>query len=206
MLRKVCYSSFDGWKKFQDNDQNRILTVAHRTFGQTKTDEAPREPVTFDIAYEENIACRDRVNGKLLIELVGKVDSGNVSDQSRGILQVFNVCVKNEDGENPEDFTGKPLEEHSRREIADAAEDGVEPGVDPTSSLGRLLAVLDDPDTAITVDELAEMVGWLVENYTARPTQNAGNSSPGAGNSNRSSRRRQRRAAGTGAELSSVQQ
>lgn len=178
--------------------------MAHRTFGQTKTDETPREPITFDIAYETGILCRDRVNGKLLIELVGKVDSGNVSDQSRGILQVFNVCVRNDDGEHDEEYTGKPFEEHRPSELVEAREDGVEPGVDPTSSLGRLLGVLDDPDTAITVDELAEMVGWLVENYTARPTQSAGNSSGGASNSNRGSRRRQRRAGGTGAELTPV--
>lgn len=178
--------------------------MAHRTFGQPKTDATTAEPITFDLAYEEGIACREAVNGKLLIQLVGKVDSGNVTKQSEGILEVFGVCVKADDGENPDGFTGKALEQHRKRELVDAAAEGIEPGIDPTSSLGRLNTVLDDPDTAITVDELAEMVGWLVEQYTARPTVNASTSSGGAPNTKGTSRRRQRAAAGTGAELKPV--
>jgi hypothetical protein len=183
--------------------------MAHRKFGVVKNDDKTTvEPIAFDLADETDIACRSRVNGKLLIELVGKVDSGSVARQAEGILQVFGVCVLTADGENPEKFTGKAIEDHSLRELTEAAEDGVEPGVDPTSSLGRLNSVLNDPATEIDVNELAELVGWLVEQYTSNPGANpkgkSSSSLPGTTNTQPTSRARRRRAAGTGGELNSV--
>jgi hypothetical protein len=35
----------------------------------------------------------------------------------------------------------------------------------------RLLSLLEDPEKIVTVETLGEIVGWLVEQYTARPTQ-----------------------------------
>ena len=181
--------------------------MAHKVFGKKKDksdDAVAPEPITFDLGEETGLNCREKVNGKLLIELVGKVESGSVSAQTDGILSVFAVCLRTNDGEHPDDYTGKDPSRHSPREIEEANEEGIEIGVDPTSSLGRLRNVLDDPDTAIEIDELAELVGWLVEQYTARPTTKPGNSSPGSGRTNRSSRRAVRKQAGTTAQLESV--
>lgn len=195
--------------------------MAHRQFGQgTKNDTVVHDPITFDMKDEKDIGCRQRVNGKLLIELVGKVESGNVGKQSEGILQVFDVCVLMDDGDDPDGWTGRkfnpdrPLEHHTAEELAalrtdyqEALEDfqlredpkdddepptPVQPGIDPTSSWGRLKKVLDDPDTDIEISELAEVVGWLVEQYTGRPTRSVATSRRGTSNTSRSSRRSQR--------------
>lgn len=168
--------------------------MAHKTFGRHDTDEeveAPEE-VSFDVAGEDNITCRRKANGKLLIELVGKVDSSSISDQSEGILQVFDVTVLTSDGENPEGYTGKRHKHHTTAEIQQAEENDVEPGIDPTSSLGRLDHVLNDPNTEIGIEELAEIVGWLVEQYTNRPTKSASNSPTGVSSTNRTPRRERR--------------
>jgi hypothetical protein len=231
--------------------------VAHRQFGTKRNDDdtvAP-EPISFDMVYEKDILCRERVNGKLLLELVGKVESGSVTKQAEGIVQVFTVCVRTDDGENPDQWTGKrydpehPLANHTSLELeairednvvvreeaeeavdrenerrrnaakakaAKASKEGEEPqeseevelaevdyespdlvtpGLDPTCSLARLDKVLDDPNTVIEVDELAEIVGWLVEQYTGRPTRKSAKSRTGSGGTNRSSRRARRTSA-----------
>lgn len=179
--------------------------MAHKTFGKPRGDDAvSAEPITFDLATETGLGCRKSVNGKLLIELVGKVESGRVSEQTAGILSVFAICLLANDGEEAEKFTGKDAERHSPKELEAAIEDELIVGVDPTSSLGRLRTVLDDPDTEIEIDELAELVGWLVEQYTSRPTQKASSSSGGSTPINRSSRRAARRPAGTTAPLEPV--
>jgi hypothetical protein len=219
--------------------------VAHRKFAQKGSVQVISEPITFDVGDEENIACRDHVNGKLLIELVGKVESPNVGVQTDGILAIFDVAVRVDDGEDPEHFSGKkydrfrPYEHHTQSELdgideendeirekneairerndaklAKAREDGVTveddsleefenmvvPGIDPTSSWGRLQSTLNDPNTVIEVEELAEIVGWLVEQYTGRPTRNAGGSRGGFGNTNRGSRRARRSPGRTGGQ------
>ena len=166
--------------------------MAHRTFGKPKPVDADVEPISFDVADETNIVCRQSVNGKLLITLVGKVDSGNISKQSEGILEVFGVCVLADDGDSPDNYSGKPLEAHTEAELEELAEEEITPGIDPTSSLGRLNRVLDDPDTPVSIDELAEMVGWLVEQYTARPKVKSTTSRNGAKSTRRTSRRGQR--------------
>lgn len=38
-------------------------------------------------------------------------------------------------------------------------------------SLERFNVLLEDPDKIVTVETLAEITGWLVEEYTGRPTQ-----------------------------------
>lgn len=167
--------------------------MAHKQFGQRKEDIAESaEAISFDFADEPDILCRPKVNGKLLIDLIGKVESGSVGRQAEGIVQVFDVAVQVDDGENPEEYTGKRLAHHSVAEMQAAVEDEVIAGVDPTSSLGRLQDVLDDPDTQIELNELAELVGWLVEQYTGRPTVSAGNSRGGGANMRPTSRRARR--------------
>jgi hypothetical protein len=220
--------------------------VAHRKFGQDVPNRnvSPPEPITFDLADEKDIRCRERVNGKLLIELVGKVDSGNPSLQTEGILAIFDVAVRVDDGDDPDHYTGKkwdrlaPFAHHTQAELdsldedndeiqerndeirtrndeklAEAREKGeeldedsleelepmIQPGIDPTSSHGRLNAVLNDPNTAIEVSELAEVVGWLVEQYTGRPTRNASSSRGGSSSINRGSRRARRSRVAIGA-------
>lgn len=168
--------------------------MVHRKFGQGSDDDEPEviEPITFDLADEEGICCRTKVNGKLLIELVGKVDSPSVSRQSEGIIQVFDVVVLTNDGDNPEEWTGKRVDMHSTADLQMAAEDQVRPGIDPSSSHGRLLRVLDDPDTEIDMKELAKLVGWLVEQYTGRPTRSAESSQSGGFGTRGTSRRARR--------------
>ena len=43
----------------------------------------------------------------------------------------------------------------------------------------RFNALLEDPDRIVTVETLGEITGWLVEEYSARPTQGPGSSAPG---------------------------
>ena len=38
-------------------------------------------------------------------------------------------------------------------------------------SLERFNTLLEDPDKIVTVETLGEITGWLVEEYTGRPTQ-----------------------------------
>lgn len=179
--------------------------MAHKTFGKKKIEDATAsEPITFDLAGAEGIACRKSVNGKLLIELVGKVESGRVSEQTAGILSVFSICCLTNDGEEPDLYTGKDPERHSPKELEVAEEENLIVGIDPTSSLGRLRNVLDDPDTEIDIEELAELVGWLVEQYTSRPTQKPSSSSGGTASTRRTSRRSVRKPDGTTAPLEPV--
>ena len=181
--------------------------MAHKTFGKVKavSEEAvAAEPITFDLGTAEGITCRQSVNGKLLIELVGKVESGRVSEQVDGILSVFSICVLPNDGDEPDNYTGKDPERHSPKELEAAVEDGLTIGIDPSSSLGRLRNTLADPDTVIDIEELAELVGWLVEQYTSRPTQKPANSSGGSRATGRSSRRSVRKQDGTTAPLEPV--
>jgi hypothetical protein len=73
--------------------------VTHRKFGQPSSLDKKREQISFDLATESDLLCRDYANGALLIELIGKVESGSVSQQSQGIMEIFNVVVETDDGE-----------------------------------------------------------------------------------------------------------
>lgn len=205
--------------------------VAHRKFGQSNS-EKQREPVTFDVGPEENILCRQYANGAMLMEMIGKVESGSVSQQSQGVMEIFDVVVETDDGEQPEAFTGRPydperpLRHHTQAELETIAEENqeirekndeirernnakgededeeellpyIQPGIDPTSSLGRLKKVLTDRKVRIEIEELVEIVIWLVEQYTSRPTRNSSGSRPGGIGTSRSSRRERRSRAGT---------
>jgi hypothetical protein len=215
--------------------------VAHRKFGQSSSndDQKKKEPITFDLATESDLLCRDYANGALLIELIGKVESGSVSQQSQGIIEVFNVVVETDDGEQSNGWTGrpydpsKPRENHTQAELEQIAEKNseireqneeirerndakgedeeleeelpfIQPGVDPTSSLGRLQSMLRDPRVRIEVEELVEVVSWLVEQYTSRPTRSSSGSRPGGLNTSRSSRGVRRSRAGTSEPATSV--
>lgn len=46
-------------------------------------------------------------------------------------------------------------------------------------SLERFNALLEDPDRIVSVETLGEIVGWLVEEYSARPTERPEPSSTG---------------------------
>lgn len=176
--------------------------MAHRSFAKLPEDQeqnAP-DPITFDLADETDLAVRSHVNGKLLLELMGKVESGSVSKQAEGILSIFDIVLLREDGEDPESYTGKPFDpeeprrHHTAAELRTATEEGVTPGIDPTSSLGRIKRVLDDPDTAIEIAELAELVGWIVSELTDRPTAKSSSSKAGGpGTKATSPRKRQPR-------------
>jgi hypothetical protein len=181
--------------------------MAHRSFGSSALAEAPDEsadPITFDLADEKDIGCRPRVNGKLILDLVKKLNSGSFGRQSDGIISIFDACVLRDDGDEPERFTGKPFdpdrpnEYHTAEELREASANSITPGIDPTSSAGRLKTVLDDPDTYIEISELASLVSWLVEQYTARPTPSAASSTPGRTSTSRTSGRGRRSRAGTG--------
>jgi len=215
--------------------------VAHRKFGHsTNNDKGPaRDPITFDLATEADLRCRDYANGALLIELIGKVESGSVSQQSQGITEIFNVVVETDDGETPDAWTGRPydserpLRNHTQAELDGITERNeeirqendeirtrndekgedeeledeipyVRPGIDPTSSLGRLQQMLRDPRVRLEVDELADVVGWLVEQYTSRPTKSSSGSRPGGVGTARSSRGGRRSRAGTSEPVTSA--
>jgi hypothetical protein len=213
--------------------------VTHRKFGQPSSLDKKREQISFDLATESDLLCRDYANGALLIELIGKVESGSVSQQSQGIMEIFNVVVETDDGEQPEAWTGRPydserpLKNHTQAELdtisdrneeireendeirernSEKGEDEeleedvpyIRPGIDPTSSLGRLRAILKDPRIQIEVSELADVVGWLVEQYTNRPTRSSSGSRPGGVGTGRSSRRAPRSRAGTSEVVTSV--
>lgn len=213
--------------------------MSHRKFGQPSNNEQKREPITFDLATESDILCRAYANGALLIELIGKVESGSVSQQSQGIMEIFNVVVETDDGENPDSWTGRPydserpLKNHTQAELDAISERNEEireendairerndekgedeeleeetpylrPGIDPTSSLGKLRATLKDPKVRIEVSELADVVGWLVEQYTNRPTKSSSGSRGGGVGTARSSRGGRRSRAGTSEPVTSA--
>jgi hypothetical protein len=209
--------------------------VAHRKFGSSNTTKRDRpEPITFDLGPEENLLCREYANGALLMEMIGKVESGSVSQQSQGVMEILDVVVETDDGEDPESWTGRPynperpLQHHTQAELEAIAEENreirekndeirerneakgdvpeeeleeeltyVRPGVDPTSSLGRLQAVLKDRKIRIEIEDLVETVIWLTEQYTSRPTKSSSGLRRGGTGTNRSSRREQRRRGGT---------
>lgn len=149
--------------------------MAHKSFAvPDETVEAP-EDITFDLASEKDFKCRQRTNGKLLMDRIAKVDSLETERQVEGIIEVFDITVLPDDGEHPDQYTGKWEKDHSDAELEYAELHELEVGVDPTSSLGRLTMVLNDPNTQVDVDELAELVGWLVERYVGRPTKSAPN-------------------------------
>ncbi len=209
--------------------------MAHRKFGtSTPSKREKPEPITFDLGPEEDLLCREYANGALLMEMIGKVESGSVAQQSQGVMEIFDVVVETEDGEDPESWTGRPydperpLRHHTQAELEGIAEDNkeirekndeirarneekgdvpeeeledelpyVRPGVDPTSSLGRLQAVLKDRKVRIQIEDLVETVLWLVEQYTSRPTKSSSGSRRGGTGTNRSSRRERLRRGGT---------
>lgn len=166
--------------------------MAHRSFAEISDGDENVEDITFDLAGEKNFMCRSEVNGKLLMELVAKVDSNNTERQVEGIIEVFDITVLVDDGDNPEQYTGKWPVKHTETELEVAELNEIEAGVDPTSSLGRLTTLLNDPGTRIKIDELAELVGWLVEQYVGRPTGSASRSQRGVSNMRDTSRRGRR--------------
>lgn len=214
--------------------------MAHRKFGQSKTTTTTeREKISFDLATESDIVCRPHANGALLIDLIGKVESGSVSQQSQGIMEIFDVVVETEDGEEADSWSGrpydpeKPLKNHTQAELDAIREENeeirerneeirernseeededkhedelpyVRPGVDPTSSLGRVHKLLRDPSIAIEVSDLADTVGWLVEQYTNRPTKSSSGSRRGGSGTGRSLRAGRRSQAGTSEPVTSA--
>ena len=51
----------------------------------------------------------------------------------------------------------------------------------------RFKTLVDDPDTIVSMETLGEIVGWLVEEYTARPSQAPSSLDSGRTNSGQSS-------------------
>lgn len=43
----------------------------------------------------------------------------------------------------------------------------------PDEDKPRFMAILDDPDTAVPIETLGEIIGWLAEEYSSRPTSSA---------------------------------
>jgi hypothetical protein len=46
-------------------------------------------------------------------------------------------------------------------------------------SYARFQALTEDPDRIVTTEKLGEIIGWLVEEYASRPTQEPSRSSSG---------------------------
>ncbi len=214
--------------------------MAHRKFGSSTPSKRDKpEPITFDLGPEENLLCREYANGALLMEMIGKVESGSVSQQSQGVMEILDVVVETEDGEDPGSWTGRPydperpLRHHTQSELESITEENkeirekndeirarneekgedeeleeelpyVRPGVDPTSSLGRLQAVLKDRKIRIQIEDLVETVLWLVEQYTSRPTKSSSGSRRGGTGTSRSSRRGRLSRAGTSEDAASA--
>lgn len=180
--------------------------MAHRSFVKPKdpaeVEDAP-EAITFDLADTTDLLCRERVNGKLLMDLIAMVDSNSVGLQSKGITKIFDITLVPDDGENPDEYLGKVLTSEEYR-LAQAVGETRKNGFDPTSSMGRFQEVIDDPATPVEMEELAEIVGWLVEQYTGRPTENAKPSANGSTSTNRSSPAARRLPAGGRAKAQRV--
>jgi hypothetical protein len=43
----------------------------------------------------------------------------------------------------------------------------------------RFEKLINDPDTIVSIEQLTEIVGWMVSEYTKRPTPGSSSSSPG---------------------------
>lgn len=128
-------------------------------------DQTPRDkPVQFRL-FKRTWEGVDDVNGKRLLDNAALLDSDSVKDQRDGVIAVF-ADVLDSSPHDPEDD-------------------------ESPSDLDEFLDILNDPKTKIPLSLLVEVVGYLVEQYTERPTAQPENSPRGHGSRGRTSTGRQ---------------
>lgn len=131
-------------------------------------DSSPRdEEVKFKL-FGRTWVCVDDVNGKRLLDNAALLDSDSVKDQRDGVIAVF-------------------------MDVLDSTPHGVKSDDDEetTSDVEEFLDILDDPKTKIPLALLVEIVGYLVGQYTDRPTEPPANSTTGTRSRGRTSTARQ---------------
>jgi hypothetical protein len=96
-------------------------------------DVGSKEPVSFKI-FDEEFLCVSSLPGKILLDLVGRSNSKESSDQASMITDFFTSVLLDE-------------------------------------SLERFNKLIVDKERVVTTETLADITGWLVEQYGDRPNQ-----------------------------------
>lgn len=117
----------------------------HRSF--TRDHLQKREPITFDI-YDETFEAWPSLQGVVLLEFVAE-------------LNKFNGPQDGEDSETAAD-TGAA----AAAVLLSFFDHALKP-----ESLERFKALTHDPERVVEIDDLNEIVSWLMEEYTSRPTE-----------------------------------
>jgi hypothetical protein len=116
----------------ENTKRNRKNKMAKfKDFGSPSTSDL--EPISFKI-FEEEFLCVSSMPGKILLDLVGKANSTETSDQASMITDFFSSVLVDE-------------------------------------SLERFNKLIVDKERVVTTETLAEITGWLVEQYGDRPNQ-----------------------------------
>jgi hypothetical protein len=123
--------------------------MAIRDFDAEISTDPREEPVQFKL-FKRTWECVDDVNGKRLLDLAALLDGDSVREQRDAVLQVFTEVL-----------------DSTERETGATLDDG-EP--ETTSDIDEFMEILDDPKTKIPLGVLVEVTGYLVEQYTDRPT------------------------------------
>lgn len=133
----------------------------------------PREdPVAFKL-FGRQWDCGDDVNGKRLLDNAALLDGDSLKDMREAVERIFEDVL---------DTT----ERETGRTIPDPDDDKAEIP-ETTSDFQEFMDLLDDPKTVIPLSMLMEVVGYLVEQYTDRPTVRPGSSPNGQGTAGRTS-------------------
>lgn len=134
--------------------------MAVRDFDAEISTDPRDEPVQFKL-FKRTWECVDDVNGKRLLDLAAMLDGDSVKEQRDAVLQVFTEVL-----------------DSTERETGARTEDD-EP--ETTSDIDEFMEILDDPKTRIPLGVLVEVTGYLVEQYTDRPTGRPAPSQNGRG-------------------------
>ena len=110
----------------------------HRSF--TKKDQKPAEPITFDI-YDEVFEAWPRIQGAVILEFAAQMAELSSDDDDENTTSGAAAA-------------GLLLEFFNNALKPD--------------DLVRFKTLIHDPEKIVEAEELADIVGWLMEQYTAR--------------------------------------
>lgn len=162
--------------------------MAYKEFGTEQT--RVKEPVRFKLLHEEFIALPDAPAG-VVNDLTAAITlddhGGRVYSAPNLVRFVIGVLVEEratpiEEGDEPEDVDGEIVT------VAEATERGVWCNPDwhvekvlisPADDVVRFLELINSKRHVVRVETLGELVMWLAEELTGRPTVPSGRSSPG---------------------------
>lgn len=119
------------------------MSERHRVFGNAQKQEKKSDPVTFDL-LGETFTCKKKMPGAAILTFVHEADSGEGSRATDALVNFIKRCLKNSDERDR-------FEELYNREPPDSDDGEVDIEV-------------------VEIEDLGEIAGWLVEQYSGRPT------------------------------------